>query len=57
MEIERQFLIEKFPDLPEIYSAQVWQSYLSVAPVVRIRRRHQNIHRTYQSIAPATVSA
>ena len=38
MEIERQFLIEKFPDLPEIYSAQVWQGYLSTAPVVRIRR-------------------
>ena len=38
MEIERQFLIEKFPDLPEIYAAQVWQGYLSTAPVVRIRR-------------------
>ena len=38
MEIERQFLIEKFPDLTEIYSAQVWQGYLSTAPVVRIRR-------------------
>lgn len=38
MEIERQFLIEKFPDLPEVYSAQVWQGYLSTAPVVRIRK-------------------
>ena len=38
MEIERQFLIEEFPDLPELYSAQVWQGYLSTAPVVRIRR-------------------
>ena len=38
MEIERQFLIEKFPELPEIYAAQVWQGYLSTAPVVRIRR-------------------
>lgn len=38
MEIERQFLIEKFPDLPEIDSAQVWQGYLSTAPVVRIRK-------------------
>ncbi len=38
MEIERQFLIEKFPDLPEIDSAQVYQGYLSTAPVVRIRR-------------------
>lgn len=38
MEIERQFLIGEFPDLPEVYSAQVWQGYLSTAPVVRIRR-------------------
>ena len=38
MEIERQFLISEFPDLPEIYRAQVWQGYLSTAPVVRIRR-------------------
>ena len=38
MEIERQFLMERFPDLPEVYSAQVWQGYLSTAPVVRIRR-------------------
>ena len=38
MEIERQFLIEQFPDLPEIYRAQVCQGYLSTAPVVRIRR-------------------
>ena len=28
MEIERQFLIDEFPDLPEVYSAQVWQGYL-----------------------------
>ena len=38
MEIERQFLIGKFPDLREVYAAQVWQGYLSTAPVVRIRR-------------------
>ena len=38
MEIERQFLITEFPALPEIYRAQVWQGYLSTAPVVRIRR-------------------
>ena len=38
MEIERQFLIAEFPALPEIYRAQVWQGYLSTAPVVRIRR-------------------
>lgn len=38
MEIERKFLIDRFPDLPEIASAKVWQGYLSTAPVVRIRR-------------------
>ncbi len=38
MEIERQFLIDAFPDLPELYRAQVCQGYLSTAPVVRIRR-------------------
>ncbi len=38
MEIERKFLIDRFPDLPELGSAKVWQGYLSTAPVVRIRR-------------------
>lgn len=38
MEIERQFLIESFPDLPEVYHADVWQGYLCTAPVVRIRK-------------------
>ncbi|MBQ4396911.1 MAG: adenylate cyclase [Clostridia bacterium] len=38
MEIERKFLIDRFPDLPELMSAKVWQGYLSTAPVVRIRR-------------------
>lgn len=38
MEIERKFLIDKFPDLPEVASAQVCQGYLSTAPVVRIRK-------------------
>lgn len=38
MEIERKFLIDRFPALPEVGSAKVWQGYLSTAPVVRIRR-------------------
>lgn len=38
MEIERKFLIDRLPNLPEIASAKVWQGYLSIAPVVRIRR-------------------
>ncbi len=38
MEIERKFLLDKFPDLPERVRAQVYQGYLSTAPVVRIRK-------------------
>ena len=38
MEIERKFLIDSFPNLPELASAQVCQGYLSTAPVVRIRK-------------------
>lgn len=38
MEIERKFLIDEFPgDLPLIKEAEVFQGYLSVDPVVRIR--------------------
>ena len=40
MEIERKFLIDAFPDLPLIEEAQVYQGYLSVDPVVRIRSKH-----------------
>ena len=40
MEIERKFLISKFPsDLPEIERADMYQAYLSTSPVVRIRKK------------------
>lgn len=42
MEIERKFLIDAFPDLPLLEEAQVFQGYLSVDPVVRIRSKRTN---------------
>lgn len=38
-EIERKFLIAHFPDLPLLEEADVFQGYLSVEPVVRIRKQ------------------
>lgn len=39
MEIERKFLINEFPDnLPLVSKAEVYQGYISVNPVVRIRK-------------------
>lgn len=38
-EIERKFLIEEFPDLPLLEEAEAFQGYLSVEPVVRIRKK------------------
>lgn len=37
MEIERKFLIDRFPDLPLKQESIVLQGYLSTEPVVRIR--------------------
>ena len=39
LEIERKFLLDGFPDLPEKSRADVWQGYLCVDPVVRIRSK------------------
>ena len=40
MEIERKFLLERFPEhLPLLESAQVEQGYLSLKPEVRIRSK------------------
>ena len=38
-EIERKFLITGFPDAPLLEEATVWQGYLCVEPVVRIRKK------------------
>lgn len=39
MEIERKFLIDGFPGLPELERSQVEQGYLCIRPVVRIRKK------------------
>lgn len=40
MEIERKFLIDRFPnELPLLEEAEVYQGYLCVNPVVRIRSK------------------
>lgn len=39
LEIERKFLMDGFPDLPVKSRADVWQGYLCVDPVVRIRSK------------------
>lgn len=49
MEIERKFLIDRFPeDYPLLKEAVVYQGYLSVKPVVRIRSmQEENGHVSY----------
>ena len=37
MEIERQFLVEKLPELPDTYE-ELQQGYISLEPEIRIRR-------------------
>ena len=37
MEIERQFLVEKLPELPDAYE-ELQQGYISLEPEIRIRR-------------------
>lgn len=49
MEIERKFLINKFPDHLEEYPSQkIIQGYLSTAPVVRIRKCNDEYILTYK---------
>ena len=48
MEIERKFLIDSFPDLPLIEQAVCYQGYLSVRPVVRIRKKVDGDIATYK---------
>ena len=42
MEIERKWRIDRFPDLEEERSAEMWQGYLSLSPEVRIRKTFRN---------------
>lgn len=49
MEIERKFLITEFPShLEKIQCADMYQAYLSVSPVVRIRKKCVNKENTYK---------
>ena len=49
VEIERKFLIDKFPDtLPLLESAEVWQGYISTEPVVRIRKKVMKSGESYR---------
>ena len=46
-EIERKFLLSEFPDLPLLEKAETFQGYLSVEPVVRIRKKVKKDHTSY----------
>jgi len=49
MEIERKFLISDFPShLKELERADMYQGYLSVSPVVRIRKKVKNNESSYK---------
>lgn len=48
MEIERKFLMDGFPDLPELERAQVCQGYLGISPEVRIRSKRVGERETYR---------
>lgn len=49
MEIERKFLVEKLPDLSGAAEIQMEQRYLSVDPVLRIRKAGNRYIFTYKS--------
>lgn len=50
MEIERKYLIERPPDNYRDYPYhRIEQGYLSVAPVVRVRREDEDFYLTYKS--------
>lgn len=50
MEIERKYLIEEPPENYRAYPFhQIEQGYLSVSPVVRIRKEDKNYYLTYKS--------
>lgn len=49
MEIERKFLIRKFPDNLDAYEhARIEQGYLCTSPVVRVRRDGDSYYMTYK---------
>lgn len=48
MEIERKFLTDGFPELPEQSRSEMHQGYLCTDPVVRIRSKKQNGVESYR---------
>ena len=48
MEIERKFLIDRFPDMQPIETAVMEQGYLCTDPTVRIRSKEKNGSVTYK---------
>ncbi len=48
MEIERKFIVSAAPDLPVIEHSVMYQGYISVSPVVRIRSKLKNGKETYR---------
>jgi CYTH domain-containing protein len=46
-EIERKFLIKEFPDLEPLCEAHVEQSYISIDPEIRIRKRNNKNRISY----------
>ncbi len=49
MEIERKFLISKMPDLSGLKTREIIQGYLSVRPVVRVRKDNDDYYLTYKN--------
>jgi adenylate cyclase len=47
MEIERKFLINRFPEGPAMQTADVYQGYLCTHPVVRIRKTISQVGTAY----------
>lgn len=48
MEIERKFMMDGFPDLPEKSRSLMYQGYLSLEPTVRIRSKENEKGRDYK---------
>lgn len=49
MEIERKYLIKEMPDLSKYEKSEIIQAYLSVRPVIRIRKEDDTYYLTYKN--------
>ena len=58
MEIERKYLVRRLPDNLESFpSRRIEQAYLSVGPVVRVRRDGESFYLTYKESASWSVKS